>query len=63
MVHYLFLPEFKKAYPAAKLIGVEEALQRLGDKALKFDGSEFLVRSMLLPNTNMEHDSLGKRSA
>jgi len=38
MVHYLFLPEFKKAYPTAKLIGVEETLQRLGDKTLKFDG-------------------------
>jgi len=38
MVHYLFLAEFKKAYPTAKVLGVEEALQRSADKTLKFDG-------------------------
>jgi hypothetical protein len=38
MVHHLFLPEFKKAYPKAKLLGVEAALQRSEDKSLKFDG-------------------------
>jgi len=38
IVHHLFLPEFKKAYPEAKLIGVEEVLHRSADKTLKFDG-------------------------
>jgi len=38
IVHHLFLPEFTKAYPNAKLLGVEETLQRSEDKSLKFDG-------------------------
>lgn len=38
IVHHLYLPEFKKAYPEAKLIGVEETLHRSADKTLKFDG-------------------------
>jgi len=38
IVHHLFLPEFKKAYPEAKLLGVEETLHRSVDKTLKFDG-------------------------
>ncbi|KZP25643.1 hypothetical protein FIBSPDRAFT_855572 [Athelia psychrophila] len=38
IVHHLYLPEFKKAYPDAKLIGIAETLERTEDKALKFDG-------------------------
>ncbi|KAJ8585109.1 hypothetical protein M405DRAFT_825704 [Rhizopogon salebrosus TDB-379] len=37
-VHYLFLGEFKKAYPNAKLIGVAAALPNMSDKSLRFDG-------------------------
>lgn len=40
IVHHLFLPEFKKAYPEAKLIGIAETLDRSEDKSLKFDGSK-----------------------
>ncbi|KAJ6532685.1 hypothetical protein DFH09DRAFT_1370183 [Mycena vulgaris] len=36
-VHHLYLGEFKKAYPTAKLIGPAEAVAR-GDKTLAFDG-------------------------
>jgi len=38
IVHHLYLPEFKRAYPEAKLLGVEETLHRSEDKTLKFDG-------------------------
>jgi len=37
-VHYMFLAEFKKAYPEAKLIGIEEHLSKPSLKDLKFDG-------------------------
>jgi len=37
-VHHLFLTQYKKAYPSAKVIGPEAALARLEDKSLKFDG-------------------------
>jgi hypothetical protein len=37
------LSEFKKAYPEAKLLGVEGTSTRMGDKALKFDGGENLT--------------------
>ncbi|KAG0707930.1 hypothetical protein DFH29DRAFT_894240 [Suillus ampliporus] len=37
-VHHLFLGEFKRAYPNAKLIGVEAALKSMSDKSLQFDG-------------------------
>jgi len=36
-VHHLFLGEFKKEYPDAKLIAVEDAIQKRQD--LSFDGS------------------------
>ncbi|KAJ7054383.1 hypothetical protein C8F01DRAFT_488811 [Mycena amicta] len=36
-VHHLFLSEFKKAYPTAKLIAPAAAIAR-ADKSLKFDG-------------------------
>jgi len=36
-VHYLFLGEFKKEYPDAKLIAVEDAIQKKPE--LSFDGS------------------------
>ena len=42
IVHHLYLSEFKKAYPEAKLIGVEETLHRSADKTLKFDGGKGL---------------------
>ncbi|KAF7430455.1 hypothetical protein PC9H_006162 [Pleurotus ostreatus] len=37
-VHYLFLSEFKKAYPDAKLYAPKAAIERCNDKTLKFDG-------------------------
>nr|AXF50747.1 PGM-like protein [Inonotus obliquus] len=37
-VHNLFLPEFKKAYPNAKLLGVPDHLSKPNLKDLKFDG-------------------------
>ncbi|KAG2035942.1 hypothetical protein BDR03DRAFT_899034 [Suillus americanus] len=37
-VHHLFLGEFKRAYPNAKLIGVEGAIGNISDKSLQFDG-------------------------
>ncbi|KAG1868459.1 hypothetical protein F4604DRAFT_1775651 [Suillus subluteus] len=37
-VHHLFLGEFKRAYPNAKLIGVEGAIGNMSDKSLRFDG-------------------------
>ncbi|OAX38472.1 hypothetical protein K503DRAFT_800417 [Rhizopogon vinicolor AM-OR11-026] len=37
-VHHLFLGEFKKAYPNAKLIGVEAAIPSMSDKSIRFDG-------------------------
>ncbi|KAG1859156.1 hypothetical protein C8R48DRAFT_714879 [Suillus tomentosus] len=37
-VHHLFLGEFKRAYPNAKLIGVEDAIKNMSDKDLQFDG-------------------------
>ncbi|KAG1795329.1 uncharacterized protein HD556DRAFT_379838 [Suillus plorans] len=36
-VHHIFL-EFKRAYPNAKLIGVEGAIKNMSDKDLQFDG-------------------------
>jgi len=38
-VHHMFLGEFKKEYPDAKLIAVEEAIQKKTQEGLKFDGS------------------------
>ncbi|GLB39061.1 hypothetical protein LshimejAT787_0602230 [Lyophyllum shimeji] len=38
-VHHLFLGDFKKAYPDAKLIAPKEAIERHGDKNLVFDGA------------------------
>ncbi|KAJ6469502.1 hypothetical protein C8R45DRAFT_433057 [Mycena sanguinolenta] len=37
-VHNLFLGEFKRAYPNAKLIAPAAALERCSDKTLSFDG-------------------------
>ncbi|KAJ6572026.1 hypothetical protein B0H19DRAFT_1132239 [Mycena capillaripes] len=37
-VHNLYLGEFKKAYPDAKLIAPAAALARVSDKTLSFDG-------------------------
>ncbi|KAH7917921.1 hypothetical protein BV22DRAFT_1025496, partial [Leucogyrophana mollusca] len=37
-VHYLYLAEFKKEYPDAKLIGIADALPKMPDKNIKFDG-------------------------
>ncbi|KAF8201402.1 hypothetical protein BJ912DRAFT_945278 [Pholiota molesta] len=38
-VHNLFLRDFKNQYPEAKLILPEDAIARIGDKDLKFDGA------------------------
>ncbi|KAF7291856.1 hypothetical protein MIND_01210800 [Mycena indigotica] len=37
-VHHLFLGEFKRAYPSAKLIAPAAVLERTNDKSLQFDG-------------------------
>jgi len=37
--HHLYLGEFRKAYPNAKLIAVEEAIQKHQGEDIKFDGS------------------------
>ncbi|KAF9069480.1 hypothetical protein BDP27DRAFT_718995 [Rhodocollybia butyracea] len=37
-VHHMFLSDFKKAYPEAKVIAPKAAIERIEDKALKFDG-------------------------
>ncbi|KAH7882377.1 hypothetical protein F5I97DRAFT_1931566 [Phlebopus sp. FC_14] len=37
-VHHLFLGEFKKAYPEAKLIGVVDTLKKTDTQGLNFDG-------------------------
>ncbi|THU80656.1 hypothetical protein K435DRAFT_785353 [Dendrothele bispora CBS 962.96] len=37
-VHHLYLSEFKRAYPDAKLIAPKDATERVQDKSLKFDG-------------------------
>jgi hypothetical protein len=42
IVHHLYLSEFKKAYPEAKLLGVDGTPSRMEDKALEFDGGENL---------------------
>ncbi|KAJ3812301.1 hypothetical protein EV368DRAFT_75814 [Lentinula lateritia] len=38
-VHHLFLSDFKKAYPEAKIIAPKAAIERVQDKTLKFDGA------------------------
>ncbi|KAJ3558088.1 hypothetical protein NM688_g1125 [Phlebia brevispora] len=38
-VHHLFLGEFKKEYPSAKLLAVEEAIQKKKGEGLVFDGA------------------------
>ncbi|ESK96306.1 hypothetical protein Moror_7092 [Moniliophthora roreri MCA 2997] len=37
-VHNLYLADFKKAYPDAKLIAPKATTERVSDKSLKFDG-------------------------
>ena len=37
-VHHLFLGEFKKEFPEAKLIAVDEAIQKKKKEGLQFDG-------------------------
>ncbi|KAG6333142.1 hypothetical protein ID866_5948 [Astraeus odoratus] len=37
-VHHLYLAEFQRAYPDAKLIGVVETLKRMNDSTVRFDG-------------------------
>ncbi|KAE9396446.1 hypothetical protein BT96DRAFT_884733 [Gymnopus androsaceus JB14] len=37
-VHHMFLSDFKKAYPEAKVIAPKAAIERVEDKTLKFDG-------------------------
>ncbi|KAJ6616436.1 hypothetical protein B0H10DRAFT_2036995 [Mycena sp. CBHHK59/15] len=37
-VHHLFLGEFKRAYPNAKLLAPAAAIERSSDKSLKYDG-------------------------
>ncbi|KDQ60122.1 hypothetical protein JAAARDRAFT_32495 [Jaapia argillacea MUCL 33604] len=38
-VHHLYLGDYKKAYPEAKLISVDEAIAKKKEEGLKFDGS------------------------
>jgi len=37
-VHHLFLPEFKRAYPDAKVIGVADTIRGMTDQTFPFDG-------------------------
>ncbi|TFK61303.1 hypothetical protein BDN72DRAFT_849818 [Pluteus cervinus] len=37
-LHYLFVRDFKKAYPEAKLYACQDAVDNLKDDSLKFDG-------------------------
>lgn len=41
-VHHLYLNDFKKAYPSAKLLATEAAAKRQGNPDLQFDGGEFI---------------------
>jgi len=61
IVHHLHLSEFKKAYPEAKLLGVEGTSTRMEDKALEFDGGEIFPRFSRLFNFNLR--SLGQGRA
>jgi hypothetical protein len=38
-VHHLFLGQFQKAYPEAKLIAVQEAIEKKTAEGLRFDGA------------------------
>jgi len=38
-VHYLFLAEYKKAYPDAKVIGVKDLTEKVKTKGLELDGA------------------------
>ncbi|EMD34752.1 hypothetical protein CERSUDRAFT_116952 [Gelatoporia subvermispora B] len=38
-VHYLYLDEFKKAYPQAKLVAEKDAIKKQADTGLNFDGA------------------------
>jgi hypothetical protein len=40
-VHHLFLPEFKRAYPDAKVIGVADTIRGMTDQTFPFDGRTF----------------------
>ncbi|KAF9226374.1 hypothetical protein BS17DRAFT_749779 [Gyrodon lividus] len=37
-VHHLYLSEFKRAYPDAKVIGVADTIRRMKDQTFRFDG-------------------------
>jgi hypothetical protein len=56
------LPEFKKAYPEAKLLGVDGTLDRMEDKTFKFDGGK-IVSSASLNLTLQQLHSLGQGCA
>jgi len=62
IVHHLYLPEFKKAYPEAKLLGVDGTLGRMEDKTFKFDGGK-IVSSASLNLTLQQLHSLGQGCA
>ncbi|KXN86658.1 hypothetical protein AN958_09836 [Leucoagaricus sp. SymC.cos] len=66
-VHHLFLGEYKKEYPSAKVIAPEAARPRLEDKSLNFDGAwgrdppdtkygfeELRLGTRLLPSAQLE---------
>lgn len=46
-MHHLYLGDFKKEYPEAKLIAPEAAIIRHDDKDLKFDGGKHLLLSRI----------------
>lgn len=39
-VHHLFLGEFKKEFPDAKVVAVHEAIQKKTKEGIQFDGGE-----------------------
>ncbi|KAF7974990.1 hypothetical protein HWV62_10747 [Athelia sp. TMB] len=40
VVHYMFLSEYKAAYPEAKVIGVKDLVPKMKEKGLELDGGE-----------------------
>jgi hypothetical protein len=43
----ILVGDYKKEYPNAKLIAPKEAIERHGDKDLKFDGGTYPITSWI----------------
>jgi hypothetical protein len=40
-VHHLYLGEYQKAYPDAKMVAVQEAIDKKAKEGIRFDGCMF----------------------